>query len=122
VTTPPTEELDDPGEELTTLARVNRALSRPLEDQQALEVLEAVNSLVPTFAVPRGVVDEDGTRTWAKHQRTGATLLAARLERRKDSPGGLATFGIEGGAYVQGNWADVAMMLGIGPYSVGRTG
>lgn len=114
--------LDDPGEELTSLARVNRALSRDLDDQQALEVLEAVNSIVPTFAVPRGTVDEAGARTWAAHQRTGGTFLAARLERRKDSPGGLAAFGIEGAAYVSGNWPDIALMLGMGTYAVGRPG
>jgi hypothetical protein len=113
----PGEALDDPGEDLTSLARVNRVLSRELSDQRALEMVEAVNSLVPTWAVPRG---PEGS--WAKHQRTGGTLLAARLERRKDSPGGLQEFGEGGATYVAGNWTDVALLLGIGQYGIGRVG
>ena len=110
---------DDPGPR-TTLARVNRTLSRAEDDASdpsVLEVVEAVNSLVPTWAYPAG---EDGE--WAPHQRFGASLLAARLYRRKDSPGGMANFGIEGSGYVSGNWPDVAMLLGIGSSAVGRVG
>lgn len=117
MTAPSPEGLDDPGQALTSLARVNRVLSRPLADGQALEMVEAVNSLVPTWATPRA---KDGS--WAAHQRTGATLLAARLERRKDSPGGMAEFGMEGAAYVAGNWPDVALLLGLGSYGIGRVG
>lgn len=115
--TGPSPEGPDPGQVLTDLARVNRVLSRAPDDAQAAEAVEAVVSLVPTFAVPKGPAG-----TWAGHQCYGATLLAARLERRKDSPGGMAEFGIEGAAYVSGNWTDVAMLLGLGQYSVGRVG
>lgn len=110
---------DDP-RQLTTLARVNRTLSRAEDDASdpsVLEVVEAVNSLVPTWADPAG---PDGE--WAPHQRLGAAFLAARLYRRKDSPGGMANFGIEGAGYVSGNWQDVALLLGIGSSAVGRFG
>jgi hypothetical protein len=109
---------EDPDEALTSVARVNRMLGRDTEDDSdpvVLETVEAVNSLVPTWA-PRP------TAGWAAHQHFGATMLAARLYRRKDSPGGLADFGTEGAAYVSGNWPDVAMLLGLGNYSVGRVG
>lgn len=101
--------------DLTDLARVNRMLDRPEDDPRAAEVVEAVVTLVPTWK-PRPAVG------WAAHHRLGATMLAARLERRKDAPGGLAQFGLEGGGYVQGNWPDVALLLGLGSYAVGRVG
>lgn len=102
-------------EDLTDLVRVNRMLSRPEDDQRAVEVVEAVVSLVPTWKA-RPV---DG---WAAHHRLGATMLAARLERRKDAPGGMVQFAEGGAGYVSGNWPDVAMLLGLGSYAVGRVG
>lgn len=106
--------------ELTSLPRVLRMLGRsaeedPEEDPVLLEVVEAVRSLVPTWR-------ERPAAGWAAHHHLGATMLAARLYRRKDSPGGLAEFGTEGAAYVAGNWPDVAMLLGLGGYAVGRPG
>jgi hypothetical protein len=112
VTTP---EPVDPGQVPTDLARVNRMLGRSEDDQEALEVVEAVLTLVPTWL-------DQPAAGWAAHHVLGATMLATRLERRKDSPGGLAQFGLEGAAYVAGNWADVAMLLGVGNYAVGRVG
>lgn len=101
--------------DLTDLERVNRMLSRDPADDEATETVEAVLSLVPTW------LDKPGGG-WAAHHRLGATMLAARLERRKNSPGGLASFGIDGPSYVQGNWPDIAMLLQIGSYAVGRVG
>jgi hypothetical protein len=104
--------------ELTSVARVNRMLGRAADDVSdpvVAEVAEAVCTLVPTWLDKPA----DG---WAAHHHLGATMLAARLYRRKDSPGGMADFGIEGAAYVSGNWPDVALLLGIGSYGVGRVG
>jgi hypothetical protein len=105
----------EPGAELTDLERVNRMLSRDPGDGEVAEVVAAVNTLVPTWLTMPA-------HGWYPHHCLGATMLAARLERRKDSPGGLAQFGLEGPAYVAGNWADVAMLLGLGHYAVGRPG
>jgi hypothetical protein len=99
---------------LTDLAAVNAILGRAPDHAEAADMVAAVNSLVPTWLRPGGA-------GWADHQRTGAALLAARLDKRKDATGG--TFGLEGGVgYVQSNWPDIAMMLGVGSYAVGRTG
>jgi hypothetical protein len=107
-----------PDASLTSRAAVNRMLERPEEDTSdpvVLEVVEAVNVLVPRWLTqPPGGWDAD--------RRLGATLLAARLYRRKDSPGGMAQFGMEGAGYVSGNWPDVALLLGLGNYAVGRPG
>lgn len=110
---------DPDAEELTSAGRVQRMLSRPADStedlESVIEAVEAVKAIVPTWLDrPAG--------GWRPHQHYGATLLAARLYRRKDSPGGFASFGIEGGAYVQSNWADVAMLLGLSSYAVGRPG
>ncbi len=102
-------------EDLTDLERTNKMLSRPLDDQRAVEVVEAVCALVPTWkARPLS--------GWEAHHKLGATMLAARLERRKDAPGGMVDFAEGGAGYVSGNWPDVAMLLGIGSYAVGRVG
>jgi len=106
-----------PREPLTSVGRVNRMLSRPAdqEDPTLAEVVEAVLTLVPTWL-------EEPADGWKAHHHLGATMLAARLYRRKDSPGGVVDFGLEGAAYVSGNWPDVAMLLSIGNQAVGRVG
>lgn len=101
-------------QDLTTLAEVNGVLGRDAADQRAVDVVEAVVTLVPTWRDrPAG--------GWAPHHRLGAKMLAARYERRKDAPGGMVDFS-EGAGYVAGNWPDVAMLLGLGNYAVGRVG
>lgn len=104
-------------EDLTDVARVNRMLGRDETDvdPDVVEMVEAANSIVPTW------VDRP-SGGWKAHQKVGASMLAARLYRRKDSPGGMAAFGAEGGGYVSGNWPDIAMLLGLGTYAVGRVG
>jgi hypothetical protein len=102
---------------LTSVPRVNRMLERAEDDVDpvVLEVVEAVLVLVPRWLTkPAG--------GWSADQKLGATMLAARLYRRKDSPGGMAQFGMDGTGYVSGNWPDVALLLGIGSYAVGRVG
>lgn len=66
----------------------------------------AVNALVPRMA-----------RTPPDAVTLGATMLAARLYRRRNSPEGVATFTADGAVYVQRNDPDVAMLLGIGAYA-----
>jgi hypothetical protein len=59
---------------------------------------------------------------WPADHVLGATLLAMRLYRRRDAPGGTMSFGEEGAVYVQGNWPDVAMLLQMGNYTAPRVG
>lgn len=47
----------------------------------------------------------------------GATMLAARIFRRRSSPDGVAAFGDGGTAYVQRNDPDVAQLLRVGAYA-----
>lgn len=56
---------------------------------------------------------------WAAGARIveGATMLAARLFERKNSPQGVAAFGDGAAAYVARTDPDVALLLKIGSYS-----
>lgn len=67
-----------------------------------------------------GVVPE----AWTPAQRQGATMLAARIIRRRNSLSGVEAFsGDAGGAvYVSRNDPDVALLLGLGAYKKPRVG
>lgn len=52
-----------------------------------------------------------GVEAWPNRYALGAKMLAARLNRRKNSPEGVATFTGEGAAYVRRNDPDVAAMF-----------
>ena len=94
----------------TTAAAVATHLSMDPGDAGVLAKLEAtvaaVNVLVPRMAT-----------TPPASRDLGATMLAARLYRRRNSPEGVATFTAEGAVYVQRNDPDVALLLGIGSYA-----
>lgn len=53
---------------------------------------------------------------WSAAVQEGATLLAMRLWRRKDSPAGVVAFGDQGAVYVQRNDPDIAMLLNLGAH------
>lgn len=126
MTTPPPGPPDLDPYVLTDLPRVNAALSKQWDevDPEVAEAVDAVVSLVPTWLDPRGDLDPaTGRRAWAKHQQYGGKLLAARLYRLRDTPGGgMAEFGVDSAGYVQSNWQDIAMLLDLGKYAVGRPG
>jgi hypothetical protein len=101
-----------------TLEGTLALVSLPQDDASGsvAAAVEATNSLVRGWLPPA----PDGE--WAPHHRYGANLLAARLWRRKDSPGGMMQFGMEAPVYVAGNWPDIAIMLGLGQYAPPRVG
>lgn len=100
---------------LTSTARVLGMLTLPDTATDAVaEVVAAVNSMV---AIPFGWLAPTASGEWAPHHVHGATMLAARLYRRRHSPAGVETFGAEGAVYVQRNDPDVAMLLGLGAYA-----
>jgi len=108
---PPPVEEDGP----TSTPRVLGMLGLPdASADQVAPVVAAVNALV---AAPAGWLTPDAAGVWAPHHVHGATMLAARLFRRRHSPAGVETFGAEGAVYVQRNDPDVAMLLGLGAYA-----
>jgi hypothetical protein len=80
--------------------------------------IDAVNSWVRQLPVASEALTY-GTPppAWPPHVTMGATMLATRLWRRKDSPSGVETFTDQGAVYVSRNDPDVAQLLSIGSYS-----
>jgi hypothetical protein len=79
------------------------------------DVVAAVNSVVREFPI---ALRADGAEDWTAPECArvvrGATMLAARIKRREDTPDGVATFGAEGPFYIQRNDPDVALLLQLG--------
>lgn len=78
-------------------------------------IVAAVNAKVRQWPCSTVAVNLADWST-AAHVVEGATMLAARLYRRKNSPAGVEAFGTEGAVYVMRNDPDVAMLLGLGPW------
>ena len=100
----------------TSSEQVAAMLSLPAEDPELPGVVAAANSLVCVWLSPA----PDGE--WAAHHRYGATLLAARFYRRKDSPAGFQMQGMEAAVYVSRNDPDIAQLLGLGAFAPPRVG
>ncbi|MFW0790100.1 hypothetical protein [Gordonia sp. CPCC 205333] len=73
------------------------------------QVVPAVNAWIATFAT-RG---ENG---WPAHIVQGAVMLAARITRRRNSPGGVESFSEMGATYVARYDIDIDRLLGLGGY------
>lgn len=98
------------------------AVQVPLtEPETALlgDIVDAVNDLVRRLPVADRAVDED---EWPAAIRLGATQLALRLWRRRDSMDGVVQFAGDAPVYVQRNDPDVAQLLELGPYSGAAVG
>lgn len=79
----------------------------------------AVAPAVRSFVESIPDMDEE----WPERVKLGATMLAARLVRRRNSPQGVAAFTTEGGAaYVSRIDPDVAQMLRLGRYAAPQVG
>jgi hypothetical protein len=76
----------------------------------------AANALVARTCAP----DPDGE--YGPDVHLGARMLAGRLYRRRNNPGGLAEFGAEGAVFIQRNDPDIAMLLRLGAYTRPRVG
>lgn len=109
-----------PGDGPTTLDLVKRHCGVPStlkdQDEQIEAVVWAVNGLVSGWPCSEPAI---GAEDWSGLPQVvlGATMLAARLHRRRDSVDGVATFGSEGPLYVTRNDPDVALLLGLGQHS-----
>lgn len=78
-------------------------------DDGLAPVVKAVNALIIRWF-------GDTVAEWEDDVIIGATMLAARLWRRRNSPAGVESFGELGPIYVQRNDPDIALLLGLGNY------
>lgn len=83
------------------------------DDDVLTLVVAAVNSQVRTWRVSQAAV---GAELWPDRIVSGATMLAARLFRRRNSPAGVEAFGSDGAVYVSRNDPDIAQLLGLGTH------
>lgn len=106
---------------LAALKQHLRIAAEDVDDDDQLDVIvAAVQSTVrrwPVAADARGAVEDTPGEAWPEAVEYGATLLGARLYRRRNSPAGVETFGQLGAVYVMRNDPDVAMLLKLGPYA-----
>lgn len=79
-------------------------------------VVEAVTALIVRY---RGAEPDDG---WPANIKLGATMLAARVYRRRNSPAGVESLGEAGPVYVSRNDPDLAQLLELGRYAVPQVG
>jgi hypothetical protein len=89
------------------------------EDTQLASIVAAVNSELRTWSVAADAVD---AAEWPARITQGATMLAARLFRRKGSPAGVESFGSLGAAYVMRTDPDIAMLLKLGSWQRPQVG
>lgn len=101
----------------TTVALVKVQLSIPSDDERDADrlamIVAAVNSQVRSWRVSTAAVDQ---ASWPERIQLGATMLAARIYRRKNSPAGVESFGSQGAVYVSRTDPDIAQLLGLGPH------
>lgn len=85
-------------------------------------VVSATNVFVRRLKGSDGEPVDGQPFVWPADVVLGATMLAGRLWRRRDSPAGVETFAGDGAVYVQRTDPDVAMLLQLGPYAPPRIG
>lgn len=116
MTTPPTEVATP-----TSVGAVAHWLEKEYGETEAEEKLAPTVAAVNRFV--RRIHNPDPSGSWAEDHALGATMLAARLYRRRKSVEGvMAAFSAAGPAYVSRTDPDVAMLLQLGPYAVPTVG
>lgn len=93
-------------------------LGAPFADAQLEATTTAVNSYVdglPSIA-------RTSSGEWGPATRLGATMLAARLYKRRNSPNGLESFGEIGSTYVSRYDSDIARLLRLESFKIPRVG
>jgi hypothetical protein len=112
-----------PEEGPTTLAAVKVQLTLPAaadaqRDPTLQTYVDATNAVVRQLRVASDALTYgDPPPDWPKYVVQGATMLAARLWRRRNSPSGVEAFTDQGAVYVQRNDPDIGILLRIGSYT-----
>lgn len=99
-----------------TVELVKEHLQMAAGDQRFAATLARVTGAANAFARGTPKAQDVEADEWPADVVLGATMLAARLFRRRDTPQGVATFGDNAALYVQRTDPDVALLLGLGEY------
>jgi hypothetical protein len=121
VTTTPGElvGLPDGGPTSVPMVKAWLAITDVRSDDQLEPIVAAVNNSVRSWRISELAV---GAEEWPARIAHGATMLAARLFRRRNSPGGVESFGTDGAVYVSRNDPDFALLLQLGNYQRPQVG
>lgn len=92
------------------------------DDDVLDDVADAVNALVRSLRVAQSLDTDPAPADWPATIKLGATMLAARMHRRRNTPGGVESAGDFGIAYVRRNDPDVAQLLQLGDYATPGVG
>lgn len=101
----------------TTAERVGLYLRIDPGSDGLADTIAAVSALLTRSIDPEG---EAGA--WSDAQAHGATMLAARVYRRRNSPAGIESLGEMGPTYVSRYDPDLDMMLGFGRWQSPKVG
>lgn len=82
------------------------------DDSELVRCVDTVNALVTSWH----------GENWPPGADTGAIMLAARLHRRRNSPGGVENFGDAGAAYIPRYDADLDRLLRINEWATPQVG
>lgn len=106
---------DLPDEGPTTLDAVKLllAITDNVDDAMVTAKVDAVNGIVRGLPISQLAV---GEAAWPPRIIEGATMLAARWVRRRNSPSGVEAMGELGPAYVMRSDPDIAQLLQLGSY------
>lgn len=100
---------------LTSVEAVQAYLGLPAHTEEELApIVAAVTALIESY---HGARDP-----WPSNLQLGATMLAGRIYRRRNSPAGVESLGELGPVYVSRNDPDLAQLLKIGRYAEPRVG
>ncbi len=91
------------------------------DDARVQSIVDAVNHVVRSWPCSAQAVEAPDW-SGAPDVVEGATMLAARLWRRKGSPAGVEAMGTLGATYVMRNDPDIALLLQLGAYSGPQVG
>lgn len=99
----------------TTLAavKVQLKLTDESEDDRLAPKVAAANAVVVGLPVAQGLPEAGA---WPANIIEGATLLAVRLYRRKNSPAGKERIGADSAIMVAQSDPDLALLLELGAY------
>ncbi|WP_146743886.1 hypothetical protein [Corynebacterium heidelbergense] len=97
---------------MITTAEVARWARIDAADPDLAACVDTVNALV---------TDWHGEQ-WPPGAHQGAVMLAARYHRRRNSPGGVETFGDSGAAYIPRYDADLDRLLRINAWATPQVG
>lgn len=93
--------------------KTHLAIDDDRDDARLAPIVAAINTQVSEWRVGQNHAEGDA---WSPRVVLGATMLAARLFARRNSPAGVEAFNSEGAVYVSRNDPDVGMLLGLGAH------